>query len=60
MQVDSLRLHQIQEYNNLDMVRINQINSLEKDIKSKNRVIRYWQIGGITVSIGLILFLILK
>ena len=60
IQTDSLRLKQLQEYNNLDMVRLNQINSLEKDIKSKNKTIRYWQIGGITVSVGLILFLILK
>lgn len=60
IRTDSLRLRQIQEYNNLDMTRLNQISSLEKDIKSKNRVIRYWQIGGITVSVGLILFLILK
>jgi hypothetical protein len=60
MQTDSLRLKQIQEYNSLDMVRINQINSLEKNIKDKNKIIKYWQIGGITVSAGLILFMILK
>lgn len=58
--IDSLRLQQIEEFNQLDIERINTINSLKKDIKNKNRTIRYWQIGGITVSIGLILFLIFK
>lgn len=60
MGVDSLRLNQIQEYNNLDQARLRQISNLELEIKAKNRTIRYWQIGGVTVSIGLILFLLLK
>ena len=37
-----------------------QIENLNKTIKKKDRAVTCWKIGGITVSIGLILFLILK
>ena len=60
VQVDSLRLHQISEYNKLNQSYVNQIDALNKDVKKKNKTIRYWQIGGVTVSIGLVLFLLLK
>lgn len=60
VQVDSLRLQQISEYNKLNQSYVNQIDALNKEVKKKNKTIRYWQIGGVTVSIGLVLFLLLK
>lgn len=60
VQADSLRLRQISEYNKLNQSYVIQIDALNKEVKKKNRTIRYWQIGGVTVSIGLVLFLLLK
>jgi len=60
VQVDSLRIQQLYEYNKLSQSYVNQIDALNEEVKKKNRAIRYWQIGGITVSVGLILFLLLK
>lgn len=59
-QVDSLRLQQIGEYHNLNQSYAIQIEALNQEVKKKNRVIRGWQIGGITVSVGLVLSLLLK
>ena len=59
-QVDSLRLKQIEEYSALNDKYQLQIESLNKDIKKKNKTLLYWEIGGITVSTGLLLFLLLK
>lgn len=60
VRVDSLRLQQLSEYNKLNQSYVNQIDALNKEVKKKNKTIRYWQIGGVTVSIGLVLFLLLK
>ena len=57
VQVDSLRKEQIFE---LNKKHTKQINDLNKEIKKKNNSILYWQIGGITISVGLILFLLFK
>lgn len=59
-QIDSLRLQQINEYDKLNQSYVAQINALNKKVKKKNKALRYWQIGGITVSVGLVLFLLLK
>lgn len=59
-QLDSLRLQQIDEYNKLNQSYVTQINALNKNVKKKNKIIKGWQIGGITVSVGLILILLLK
>ena len=59
-QVDSLRLRQIEEYSALNDKYQLQIKSLNKDIKKKNKTLLCWEIGGITVSAGLLLFLLLK
>lgn len=59
-QVDSLRLQQIGEYNKLSQSYQTQIDALNQEVKKKNKTIRYWQIGGVTVSVGLVLFLLLK
>ncbi len=55
--MDSLRIRQLYEYSKLNQ---NQIDALNEEVKEKNKTIRYWQIGGITVSVGLVLFLLLK
>lgn len=51
--LDSVRVRQIELYNK-------QIDSLSKEIKKKNNSIKCWKIGGITVSIGLLIFLLFK
>lgn len=60
MKLDSLRVEQIGEYDKLTKSYATQIEQLNKDIKKKNVELKAWQIGGITVSVGLILFLLLK
>ena len=60
IQVDSLRLQQISEYDKLSQNYATQIDALNKEVKKKNEAIRYWQIGGVTVSVGLVLLLLLK
>ena len=59
-QIDSLRLRQIKEYSTLNENYQLQIESLNKDIKKKNKTLLCWKIGGITISSGLLLFLLLK
>ena len=59
-QVDSLRLQQLTEYNKLNHSYVTQVEALNRKVKEKNKAIRCWQIGGITVSVGLVLFLLLK
>lgn len=60
MQIDSLRISQISEYTKLNQNYLIQIENLNKEVKKKNNTLRYWQIGGVTVSVGLILLLLLK
>lgn len=59
-QIDSLRLQQINEYDKLSQSYETQIDALNKEVKKKNKAIRCWHVGGITVSVGLMLFLLLK
>lgn len=59
-QIDTLRVQQLEEYRKLTESYSNQIEDLNKEIKKKNAIVKGWQIGGITVSVGLILFLLLK
>lgn len=58
--LDSLRCEQITEYDRINKDYLHQIDKLSKDLNKKNKVLRGWQIGGITVSVGLILFLLLR
>lgn len=60
LETDSLRESQIINYQHVNEMYTIQIEDLNKDIKKKNRAITCWKIGGITVSVGLILFLFLK
>lgn len=71
---NKLLVEQNQEYNNL-VVNLNKVDSirkqqnyiyekqidyLSKECKNKDRTIKYWKIGGITISIGLIIALLVK
>ena len=56
-EVDSLRIEQIKA---LDKGYRFQINTLNDEIKKKNNHLMYWKVGGITVSAGLLLFLLFK
>jgi hypothetical protein len=59
-QTDSLRLSQINQYENINKAYSVQLNDLNNIIRSKNSIIKKWQIGGITISAGLLLLLLLK
>lgn len=56
-QTDSLRIKQIEELNRIYSI---QVENLNKEIHKQNKVIKCWKIGGITISAGLILLLLLK
>ena len=60
LKTDSLRVKQIANYQHINEGHILQIDNLNKAIKKKDRTVTCWKIGGITVSIGLVLFLLLK
>lgn len=60
LKTDSLRTAQITNCQYLNESYATRIEDLNKAIKRKNRAVTCWKIGGITVSIGLILFLLLK
>ena len=51
--VDSLRKQQ-------NYIHERQIDYLSKECKSKEKAIKYWKVGGITVSIALIIALLVK
>lgn len=57
---DSLRVAQMSNYKLINKEYSIQIDNLNKAIKKKDRAVTCWKIGGITVSIGLVLFLLLK
>ena len=50
----------LENYQYINETYATQIEDLNKAIKRKNRAATCWKIGGITVSIGLVLFLLLK
>lgn len=56
-EVDSLRVEQIKT---LDKDYTIRINSLNDEIKRKNSHLTYWKVGSVTVTIGLLLFILLK
>lgn len=60
LKIDSLRVMQISNYQHINKTYVTQIENLNKAIKKKDRAVTCWKIGGITVSIGLVLFLLLK
>lgn len=58
--VDSLRTLQIKEYENLSNTCSEQVINLNKEIRKKNNYLRGWQIGGVAVTLGFILYVLLK
>lgn len=56
----NLQKQEIENYKDLNDIYCNEIQSLKKDIKKKNKTILGWTIGGITVTAGLLLLLIFK
>lgn len=60
LRTDSLRIAQITNYQLINETYATQIEDLNKAIKKKDRAVTCWKIGGITVSVGLVLFLLLK
>lgn len=60
LKTDSLRVVQITNYQHINETYATQIEDLNKAIKKKDRAVTCWKIGGITVSVGLVLFLLLK
>lgn len=60
LRTDSLRVSQITNYQHINEAYATQIEDLNKAIKKRDRAVTCWKIGGITVSVGLVLFLLLK
>lgn len=60
LRTDSLRIAQITNYQLINETYATQIEDLNKAIKKKDLAVTCWKIGGITVSVGLVLFLLLK
>lgn len=60
LKTDSIRVAQIASYRHINETYATQIKDLNKAIKKKDRTVTCWKIGGITVSVGLVLFLLLK
>lgn len=60
LRTDSLRVSQIADYQHINEAYVTQIEDLNKAIKERDRAVTCWKIGGITVSVGLVLFLLLK
>lgn len=56
-QIDSLYLEQI---NNLTIDYSEQIESLNQMIAKEKKITKYWKIGGISVSVCLLVWLIIK
>lgn len=59
-EIDSIRMSQIIEYQHINDAYVESIETLNKTIDRKNKTITSWKIGCFAVSLGLILFLVLK
>ena len=59
-QADSVKSLQIDNYKSLNSSYLDKINSLNEEITKKNKVLNGWRIGGVTVTVGLVLWLLLK
>lgn len=60
LKANELREQQIENYQGMNSVYMEQIEGLKQEVKQKNKALLGWKIGGITVSVGLLLFLLLK
>ncbi len=59
-ELDTIRVEQIQKYKSVNNIYFKQIQDLNKNISSKNKTILGLEIGGVTVTVGLLLFILLK
>lgn len=60
MKTDSLRSLQLRNYERLSEAYSMKIDNLNKEISKKNKTIMAWKVGGVTVTVGLVLWLLLK
>lgn len=60
VRTDSIRLMQIEGYRRLSSAYDEKFIQLNKELKQKNKAVLGWKIGGVTVSVGILLLLILK
>lgn len=59
-ELDTLRTIQVQKYKEVNDVYLKQIQDLNKNVAKKDKTILGLEIGGITISVGLILWILLK
>lgn len=60
LEADSIKTLQIENYQAMSESYKLQLKTLDEEIKRKNKTLLVWKIGGVTVSAGLLLFLLLK
>lgn len=60
MKTDSLRSLQLRNYERLSEAYSMKIDNLNEEILKKNKTIMAWKVGGVTVTVGLMLWLLLK
>lgn len=60
LKTDSVKELKLEQYQIIMNTYDTQINNLTDDIKRKNRTIKIWKIGGITISAGLLLLFLIK
>lgn len=59
-QTDSIRTIQLKGYKDLDTQNKKQIEQLNKDLSRKKKELTVWKIGGLGISIGLLLWLLVN
>ncbi len=60
LKTDSLRTLQLRNYEGLTESYSLKIEQLNKEIKRKNNALLVWKVGGVTVGVGLLVWLLLK
>lgn len=60
LKTDSLRTLQLRNYEGLTESYSLKIEQLNKEIKRKNNTLLVWKVGGVTVGVGLLVWLLLK
>ena len=60
IRADSLRTLQLKSYKGLTESYSLKVNQLNKEIRKKNNTLLAWKIGGVTISAGLLVWLLLK
>lgn len=60
LRIDSIRKIQVKELQKSNLEYSEKVTNLDNLIVRKDKLIKYWKIGGITVSVGLLIFLLVK